>query len=65
MFDRISKASSSAFKFMDSLSPKRDEDVELYEALKPEDFDGLTKEFGIDNVSDYITEMEKRRAKGR
>jgi len=66
MFDRVSKAVPKAFEDFDRASGNSpDQDVRLYDTLRPQDFLAITQEYGADQVSDYIREMERKRMKGR
>lgn len=38
-----------------------DNDVMMYEKLKPSDFPNLIEKFGVEKVLAYISDMEKKR----
>ena len=62
--DRLQQAVSGAFKNMDkAMGNPVDDDVRLYESLGEEDFVFIAKEYGADNVADYIQTMETKRMK--
>ena len=66
MFDNLSKAVPKAFQTLDRvIGESGDDEVRLYNSLTKNDFVAIAKEYGADNVSDYIQEMEKKRMKGR
>jgi hypothetical protein len=66
IFDAPKRAASNAFDMMKkSAGVNRDPDLSNYMQLKPEDFDDITQEYGIDVTTKYIAEMEEQLAKRR
>jgi len=61
IFDRMSIAANGAFDNVGkSIGAETDEDLNLYRTLRPEHFQAIAKEYGLDATADYISEMEKR-----
>lgn len=42
-----------------------DKHIQIYDSLTSQDFGDMIKEFGAENVMDYIQTMEGRRLRGR
>lgn len=49
----------------DVMGTSKDEDVRVYQALKPEDFRGMEQELGSEITMDYIRRMETKLHKSR
>jgi len=61
MFDKMSKASSGAFRNMDkAVGGNIDPDLSLYKKLRPEHFNQIAQQYGLDNTVAYIQAMEKK-----
>lgn len=58
--DKAQSAASKAFGKMDRVF-KNDIDVDLYSKLNEDSFRALAEQFGQEDVSKYINEMEYRR----
>lgn len=58
--DKVQSAASKAFGKMDKVF-KNDSDLEIYDGLSDEKFQALADEFGADQVTEYINQMEYRR----
>jgi len=50
-------------KARDTSGISRDDEVNRYNQLKPEHFEALVEKHGLENVIQYIKEMESRRMK--
>lgn len=63
-FDRLVRATGNGVdRLVKSYGVEPDPDMRAYNALKPEDFDVLAGEFGMDETAQYIEDMERRRMK--
>ncbi len=61
MFDKITKVTDRAFdRVAKSVGVNYDQDLEIYRSLKPEHFPLLVKKYGMDNVVEYVSEMERK-----
>ena len=65
MFDRLDKIVPKAFKTLDQVfGVTKDDDLDMYNTLTPEDFPHIATRYGADNTAEYIQEMERKRMKG-
>ena len=63
-FDRMANAVGRGIEQMKrSYGIEPDPDVRAYNALQPDDFDAIAREFGMEQTSQYIEDMERRRIK--
>ena len=65
MFDRLDKIVPKAFQTLDQVfGVTKDDDLDIYNTLTPEDFPHIATRYGADNTAEYIQEMERKRMKG-
>lgn len=59
-------ATKQAFnEAMDAVGIETDPDLKLYKSLTPEDYDRVSRKYGVDTVAEWIVAMEnKKRLKG-
>lgn len=65
IFSVMNNATKKAFqKVGGAMGQEKDNDLRIYNSLKPEHFTELMKDYGEDNVIQYIQNMELKRTKG-
>ena len=62
--NRVSGATQRATKkLLGMAGAPADPDIIFYDNLKPDEIDAMVKEFGPDDVGEYVHDMEARRMK--
>ena len=65
MIDRLDKIVPKAFQTLDQVfGVTKEDDLDIYNTLTPEDFPHIATRYGADNTAEYIQEMERKRMKG-
>lgn len=61
-FDKMNHAAKTVFdRVAKSANRETDPDLMVYDSLKSEDFDGILKEYGVENTLSYVRSMEFKR----
>jgi hypothetical protein len=66
LFDKLNTATRSAFDRVGNVTGgENDPDLSIYSTLAPQDFTNLMKEYGEEDVLNYIRTMESKKVMGR
>jgi hypothetical protein len=66
VFDPVIQAYGDGLRdLQDTFKIERDRNIQVYNKLKPQDFQAISDKYGPEAVTDYIQRMESRRMKRR